>query len=106
VDNEIGAAGSTGRGEANLLACSSVMIIEKMHQGKLPERACLAACERRARMTKESRLRMDNGRPKLKVTFYAINKKSEFGIAAIWSGSRFAFNEGQSESRLAGSAYL
>src|SRR3954464_14723812 len=46
VDNEIGAAGSTGRGEANLLACSSVMVVEFMRQGRSPEQACLMACER------------------------------------------------------------
>lgn len=57
-------------------------------------------------MTKESGLRTDNGRPKSKVTFYAINKKNELGSAAIWSGSRFALNGGQSASRLADSAYL
>ncbi|MFO1497379.1 MAG: isoaspartyl peptidase/L-asparaginase [Verrucomicrobiota bacterium] len=34
VDNEVGAAGSTGRGEANLLACSSFLIVEHMRFGK------------------------------------------------------------------------
>lgn len=106
VDNEIGAAGSTGRGEANLLACSSVMIVEYMRQGKSPEQACLMACERIVRMTKESRLLTDNGRPKFNVTFYAISKKSEFGSASIWSGSKFVVNTGEPESRLADCAYL
>ena len=46
VDNEIGAAGSTGRGEANLLNCSSVMIVEYMKQGESPTEACLLACKR------------------------------------------------------------
>jgi N4-(beta-N-acetylglucosaminyl)-L-asparaginase len=41
VDNEIGAAGSTGRGEANLENCSSVLIVEWMGEGKSPEEACL-----------------------------------------------------------------
>jgi N4-(beta-N-acetylglucosaminyl)-L-asparaginase len=45
-DNEVGSAGSTGRGEANLLNCSSVMIVEWMRQGKSPEEACLLACKR------------------------------------------------------------
>ncbi|MDP1677738.1 MAG: N(4)-(beta-N-acetylglucosaminyl)-L-asparaginase, partial [Bacteroidota bacterium] len=40
VDNEVGGAGSTGRGEANLTSCSSVMIVEFMRQGKSPEEAC------------------------------------------------------------------
>lgn len=106
VDNEVGAAGSTGRGEANLLSCSSVMIVEYMRQGKSPEQACLMACERIAHRTKERRLVNDQGRPKFNVNFYAINKKGEYGGAAIWSGNRYALNTGEKESRLMESAYL
>src|SRR5438477_1925941 len=75
VDNEVGAAGSTGRGEANLLACSSVMIVEWMHQGKSPEEACLLACKRIAAQTKMKRLLDDKGRPQFDVNFYAITKR-------------------------------
>jgi N4-(beta-N-acetylglucosaminyl)-L-asparaginase len=106
VNNEVGAAGSTGRGEANLLACSSVMIVEYMSQGKSPEQACLMACERIARQTKMKRLLDDQGRPKFNVNFYAINKRGEYGGAAIWSGPRFAVNTGEVESRLESCAYL
>lgn len=106
VDNEVGAAGSTGRGEANLLACSSVMIVEFMRQGKSPEQACLMACERIVKQTKMKRLLDDNGRPKFDVNFYALNKKGEFGGASIWSGGRMAVNTGEAESRLVDLAYL
>lgn len=106
VDNEVGAAGSTGRGEANLLACSSVMIVEFMRQGKSPEQACLMACERIVRQTKMKRLLDENGRPKFDVNFYALNKKGEFGGASIWSGGRMAVNTGEAESRLVDLAYL
>ena len=106
VDNEIGAAGSTGRGEANLLNCSSVMIVEYMRQGKTPEQACLMACQRIVDHTKEARLLTDEKKPKFNVTFYAINKKGEYGSAAIWSGARFALNTGEKESVLKESAFL
>jgi N4-(beta-N-acetylglucosaminyl)-L-asparaginase len=106
VDNEIGAAGSTGRGEANLLACSSVMIVEYLRQGKSPEQACLMACERIARQTKMKRLLDDKGRPNFNVTFYAISKRGEYGSGAIWSGPRYAVNTGEKESRLLECAYL
>lgn len=106
VDNEVGAAGSTGRGEANLLSCSSVMIVEYMRQGKSPEQACLMACERIASHTKERRLLNDQNRPKFNVNFYAINKKGEYGGAAIWSGPRYAINTGEKQSRLMECAYL
>lgn len=106
VDNEIGAAGSTGRGEANLLSCSSVMIVEYMRQGKSPEQSCLAACQRIVDHTKEARLVNDKGRPAFDVKFYALNKKGEFGSASIWSGAKCAVNTGEKESRLVDSAYL
>ncbi len=106
VDNEVGAAGSTGRGEANLLACSSVMIVEYMRQGKSPEEACLMACKRIGDQTREKRLLDEKGRFKFQVVFYALNKRGEYGSASIWSGSRFALNTGEKESRLVESAYL
>lgn len=106
VDNEVGAAGSTGRGEANLLACSSVMIVEYMRQGKSPEEACLMACKRIASQTKMKRLLDDRGRPNFSVNFYAINKRGEYGAAAIWSGAKYALNTGEPESRLMDCAYL
>ena len=106
VDNEVGAAGSTGRGEANLLACSSVMVVEYMRQGKSPEEACLMACRRIADQTKMKRLLDARGRPKFDVAFYALTKRGEFGGAAIWSGLKFAVNTGEKESRLVDGAHL
>jgi N4-(beta-N-acetylglucosaminyl)-L-asparaginase len=106
VDNEVGAAGSTGRGEANLLACSSAMIVEYMRQNNSPEVACLMACKRIAAQTRMKRLLDDQGRPKFDVNFYAINKRGEFGGASIWSGARYAVNTGEKSSRLVEAAYL
>ena len=106
VDNEVGAAGSTGRGEANLLACSSVMIVEWMRQGKSPEEACLLACKRIANQTKMKRLLDAQGRPNFDLNFYAITRQGQYGGASIWSGARFAVNTGEKESRLVEAAYL
>ena len=106
VDNEVGAAGSTGRGEANLLSCASVMVVEFMRDGLSPEAACLKACERIATQTKMKRLQDDRGRPNFNVKFYAINRKGEFGSGSVWSGSKMAVNTGEETSRLVSSAYL
>jgi N4-(beta-N-acetylglucosaminyl)-L-asparaginase len=106
VDNEVGAAGSTGRGEANLLSCASVMVVEYMRQGKSPEEACLLACKRIVSHTKMKRLLDDDGKPNFDVRFYALNKRGEFGSASIWSGGKFAVNTGEAKSRLVDSAYL
>ncbi len=106
VDNEVGAAGSTGRGEANLLSCASVMVVEFMRDGTSPEEACLKACQRIAGQTRMKRLQDDRGRPDFNVTFYAIDRNGGFGSAAIWSGGKMAVNTGEPESRLVPSAYL
>lgn len=105
VDNEVGSAGSTGRGEANLVNCSCVMIVEFMRQGKTPEQACLQACERVVQHTKMRRLLDDRGRPAFSVSFYALNKRGEIGAAAIYSGPKFAVHDGAA-SKLAPVAYL
>lgn len=105
VDNEIGAAGSTGRGEANLINCNSVMVVEWMGQGKSPEEACLMACKRIVDHNKMKRLQDNSGKPNFNVTFYAINKRGEFGSAAIWSGAKFVVHDGTTNQKL-DSAYL
>ena len=104
-DNEVGSAGSTGRGEANLVNCSSVMVVEYMRQGKSPEQACLDACKRIVDHTKMRRLKKDDGKPDFNVNFYAISKKGEYGAAAIYSGSKFALASGTS-AKLLDAAYL
>lgn len=106
VDNEVGAAGSTGRGEANLLSCSSVMIVEYMRDGKSPEEACLLACKRIAQQTKMKRLLDDSGRPNFNASFYAINKRGEYGSASLWSGRQFVINTDGGASKVLDSAYL
>ncbi|NWG12552.1 MAG: N(4)-(beta-N-acetylglucosaminyl)-L-asparaginase [Acidobacteria bacterium] len=104
VDNDVGAAGSTGRGEANIKVCGAHAVVELMRQGKSPEQACLAVLERVVRTTKEKRLLGKDGRPAFQLNFYAVNKKGEFGGAALYP-SRFCVNTG-AESRLVNSAYL
>ena len=95
VDNAVGAAGSTGRGEANLKNLCSFLVVEFMRMGKSPEEACLQTCQRIADNTKMSMLLDDNGRPNFNVKFYAVNKKGEFGGAALWDGGNFAVADGK-----------
>ena len=106
VDNEVGAAGSTGRGEANLLNCGSFTVVEFMRKGYSPEEACLKTLERIAYTTKKQPYLLDEkGRPKFSLTFYALNKKGEFGAASMWSGAKFAVHDGV-ENKLLDCAYL
>ena len=105
VDNDVGACGSTGRGEAVIKTCGSHSVIEVMRSGMSPVDACLEALRRVVTFTAEARLRDAQGRPNYNVNYYAVNKNGEYGGAAIWSGARFAVCSG-GESRHEDSAYL
>jgi len=106
VDNGIGAAGSTGFGEANLRTCASYLVVSLMGQGASPEEACLKALKIVAEKSKlQPRLLNEDGLPNFQHNFYALNKKGEFGSAAMWSGSRFAVHDGQ-ENKFRDAAYL
>ncbi len=105
VDNDIGACGSTGRGEANLKTCASFMAVEFMRQGASPEEAGLRALQRIVDNTTEPYLLDAGGRPKFNVKFYAINKKGDFAGTSIWSGGQYAAHDGV-ENKLHDCAYL
>jgi len=88
-DNTVGAAGSTGRGEANIKVCGAFLIVEFMRQGMTPEQACLRTIERVVAMT-ETRLLDPNGRPLFDLEFYALAKDGRFAGASAYEGSRMA----------------
>ncbi|MGH7475213.1 MAG: isoaspartyl peptidase/L-asparaginase [Longimicrobiales bacterium] len=105
VDNDVGACGSTGRGEAVIKTCGSHTVVEAMRRGASPTDACLEALRRIVTFTVEPRLLREDGSPNFNVNFYAVNKDGDVGAAAIYAGSRFAVNvEGNGEIR--DSAYL
>lgn len=105
VDNEVGAAGSTGRGEANLKNLTSFMVVEFMRNGKSPQEACLAACQRIVDHTKLPVLLKEDGRPNFNVKFYAISRNGDYGSAAIRSGGYFWISDAKG-ARLEDMAYL
>ncbi len=105
VDNEVGACGSTGRGEANLKTCASFMVVEYMRQGVHPEEAALRVLKRIAENTVEPYLLSEDGRPDFHLLFYAINKKGEFAGVSLYSGRKYAANNGK-ENRHYDAAYL
>ncbi len=84
VDGEIGAAGSTGRGEANLFSLGSFLVVEAMRQGKSPKDACMAALERVVANTVEKRLLNARGKPNFGVVYYALNTKGEHAVVSLY----------------------
>src|SRR4029078_12547957 len=88
-DNDVGAAGSTGRGEANIKVCGAFLAVELMRQGKTPEQALITVMERVIAMT-EKRLLDDKGRPYFDLSYYAVNKKGEYAGSCAYKGADFA----------------
>jgi N4-(beta-N-acetylglucosaminyl)-L-asparaginase len=87
VDNEVGAAGSTGRGEANLYNLSSFLIVEFMRQGMSPKDAGMAALRRIQSNTVEPRLLNSRGLPNFDVRFFILNKQGEYAGVAMYGSS-------------------
>lgn len=92
VDNDVGAAGSTGRGEANLYNLTSYLIVENMRRGMSPLDAAMDGLRRIRANTVERRLLNDRGEPAFDIRFYAVNKAGEHaGVAMYGSGeARYA----------------
>ena len=83
VDNEVGAATSSGVGEEVIRICGTHLVVEFMRQGDSPERACKRAVERIVKRDKEKA-------KTLQVGFLAVNKKGEYGAYAIQKGFVFS----------------
>ena len=88
-DNTVGAAGSTGRGEACIKVCGAFTVVEYMRSGLSPEQACLKTLERVVAMT-EKRLLDEAGHPRFGLQFYALAKDGRVGAATLYEGAKFA----------------
>jgi N4-(beta-N-acetylglucosaminyl)-L-asparaginase len=97
VDNEVGAAGSTGRGESVIQISGAHTVVEFMRAGQSPRDACLGALDRLVRATRVPYLLDDRGRPNFNVQLYAVNKAGEAAGAAIWKGSKYTLCRGGEE---------
>jgi N4-(beta-N-acetylglucosaminyl)-L-asparaginase len=104
VDQDVGGAGSTGRGEENIRVAGAHTIVENMRHGMSAKEACLDALKRVARNFGDDR----NKLAEFELNFYALRKDGDYAGASLWSGriregklvpSRFAINDG-GESRL------
>jgi N4-(beta-N-acetylglucosaminyl)-L-asparaginase len=102
-DQTVGAAGSTGRGEACIKVCGAFLIVEMMRQGIAPEEACLRTIDRVIAMT-ESRLLAPNRRPLFDLSFYALSKDGRHGGASAYEGLQYAVADA-SGARLVPAAY-
>jgi len=92
VDDGVGAAGSTGRGEANLYNLTSFLIVEYLRQGMSPLDAGLGGLRRIQDNTVERRLLNSRGLPAFGVNFYVVNAAGEHAGVSMYAGesSRYA----------------
>jgi N4-(beta-N-acetylglucosaminyl)-L-asparaginase len=95
VDNEVGACGSTGRGEENLKNLTCFLVVEFMRQGMSPKDACMAGVKRVINHAKLKELKLKNGRPSFNIRFYALNKQGQFGSASIYGPAEFSVHNGK-----------
>jgi N4-(beta-N-acetylglucosaminyl)-L-asparaginase len=85
VDGEVGAAGSTGRGEANLYALSSFLIVELLRRGLHPKDAGMEALRRIRANTLEKRLLHSDGNPAFSVNFYIVDRKGAHAGVSLYA---------------------
>jgi N4-(beta-N-acetylglucosaminyl)-L-asparaginase len=104
TDNEVGAAGSTGLGEANIMVCGGFLTVEHMRQGMKPVDACLATLKRLVAMTRPALLASD-GHPTFQIQFYAVNKAGDYGCAGLFP-TKYAACDEAGGARLLDGAYL
>jgi N4-(beta-N-acetylglucosaminyl)-L-asparaginase len=104
TDGEVGAAGSTGLGEANIMVCGGFLTVEHMRQGMKPTDACLATLKRVVAMT-PPRLLGPGGRPTYQIQFYAVNKAGDYGCAGLYP-TRYAACDDSNGARELDGAHL
>jgi N4-(beta-N-acetylglucosaminyl)-L-asparaginase len=106
VDQDVGAAGSTGRGEENIRIVGAHTIVENMRHGMSPKDAVKDALERVARNFGNDRQRLD----KIGINFYCLRNDGEFAGGTLWKGTQrpvsLAVNDGTGPSRLEPCSWL
>lgn len=87
LDGAVGAAGSTGRGEANLFGLSSFLIVELMRRGLRPKDAGMEALRRIQGNTVDPRLLNGRRLPNFSVSFYIVNARGEHAGVSLYAST-------------------
>ena len=87
VDGEVGAAGSTGHGEASMFSLGSFLIVEAMRNGMSPKDAGLSALKRVVANTVDKRLLNSRGKPNFNVRYYALSTKGQYAGVSLYEFS-------------------
>jgi len=102
VDNEVGSAGATGRGESVIQSCGAFAVVRAMESGMEPSEACVHVLRGIAKKSRlQKRLADNDGRPKFNVIMYALRKDGVHGSAAMFPGAKYAAADGKGSRKLA-----
>lgn len=96
VDNEVGAATSTGHGEEVIRVAGCHTVVELMRQGFDPETACKKAVERIISSAKKRNKPLNE----IQIGFIAINKKGEHGAYCLQKGFNYAVYSSEINNKL------
>jgi len=110
LDQGVGGAGSTGRGEENLRVCGAHTCVENMRHGMTPKEAAMDALKRVSRNFNDDRKRLEA----IDLSFYVLRKDGEYCGASLWNkasataqrAAQFAICTGDGNSRPEYSVYL
>ena len=102
LDQDVGGAGSTGRGEENLRVCGAHTVVENMKHGMSPKDAILDTLKRVSRNFNDDKKRL----AAVELDFYALRKDGEYAAGSLWQGGRFAVSTGDAASHTEQSVYL
>jgi N4-(beta-N-acetylglucosaminyl)-L-asparaginase len=80
LDQDVGGAGSTGRGEENLRVCGAHTVVENMRHGMTPKEAALDALKRVERNFNHDEKRL----AQVDLNFYVLRKDGEYCAASLW----------------------
>lgn len=105
VQNEVGSAGATGRGESLMQSCGSFQIVQHMANGDDPTQACLKVLKWIADHTKRKVLLNSKGQPNFGATLYALRKDGAYGCASMHGAAGFTVHDG-TKARRERSAFL
>ena len=102
VDNEIGAATSTGHGEEVIRIAGCHLVVELMRQGKSPQNACEEAVSRVVKLMKLRKKELKD----IQVGFIALNKNGEHGSYCVQTGFNYAVYDNSGNRLIDADFYL
>jgi N4-(beta-N-acetylglucosaminyl)-L-asparaginase len=91
VRQDVGAAGSTGRGESTLYNLSCFSIVRWLADGKSPKDAGMAALREIQAGTVDPDLLNARGRPNFNVKLYVLNAAGDHAGVALYGGSEVLY---------------